>query len=283
MNRIRPREPVLTEYVRARLDEWAVERRTRPGEADAEAGLNTVVRPRPAMVIAPPEPPPGSDPFEHAAEDPERERWPVLFSRRHLMVVAIVLALGALIAGYAVTRAKAVPVAQPVVVDAEGSSVSTSPTASIDPTPTTVPVRVHVVGEVRQAGVHTLPQGSRVVEAIEAAGGLTADANPGALNLAQVLVDGQQVMIGDSKRPSEVRGTDAAAGGTSTTGAGGKVSLNSATPAQLDSLPGVGPVTAEKIIAWRTQHGRFTRIEELQEVPGIGPKSYAEIAPHVTV
>lgn len=273
---------MLTDYVRARLDQWADDRRARPGDADAEGALETVLRPRPALVIEPSESAAGSDVSEQTAEDPGGAgEGPVRFTRRHLMVVAIVLAVGALIAGYAVTRAKAVPVVAPVVVEAKDPSAAAAPPAN-EPTPTAVPVRVHVVGEVHRPGVHTLPQGSRVVEAIEAAGGVTASANPGALNLAQVLVDGQQIVVGNSKQPSEVRGADAG-GGAQSSGSGGKINLNSATPAQLDSLPGVGPVTAEKIIAWRTEHGRFTRIEELQEVPGIGPKSYAELAPHVTV
>lgn len=282
MNRIRSHEPVLTDYVRARLDQRVGERRTRPAN-DAEAGLQTIVRPRPALNMEPPpEIPAGAVESEHVADEPGNERWPVRFTRHHLMVVAIVLAIGALIAGYALTRAKAVPVAAPVIVESESPPTPAGPAAN-EPTPAALPVRVHVVGEVRQPGVHTLPQGSRVVEAIEAAGGLTPVANPGALNLAQVLVDGQQIVVGDSSRPSEVRGADGSGGGGAGPGAGGAVNLNTATPAQLDSLPGVGPVTAEKIIAWRTQHGRFTRIEELQEVPGIGPKSFAEIAPHVTV
>lgn len=285
MNRTRSREPVLTDYVRARLDRWAGERRGSPDDPDTEAAVQTVLRPRPALIVSP-EPWPEPDLSGQAAESPDSSEnaggWQARFTRRHLMVVAVVLAVGALLAGYAVTRAKAVPIVAPVVVESQGPSASAASGRS-DPTPTALPVRVHVVGEVRQPGVHTLAQGSRVVEAIEAAGGLTPRANPGELNLAQVLVDGQQVLVGNSKQPSEVRGAEPAAGGASAAGPGGKVNLNNASAAQLDSLPGVGPVTAEKIIAWRTEHGRFTRIEELQEVPGIGPKSYAELAPHVTV
>lgn len=274
---------MLTDYVRARLDQWAGERHARPVDAETEGALETVLRPRPALVIEPPESKARSDVPEQAAVDPGSSGdGPVRFTRRHLMVVAIVLAVGALIAGYAVTRAKAVPVVAPVVVEAEDPSTAAAP-ASNEPTPTAVPVRVHVVGEVHRPGVHTLPQGSRVVEAIDAAGGLTPLASPGALNMAQVLVDGQQIMVGNSKQPSEVRGAEAPSGGAQSGATGGRINLNNATPAQLDSLPGVGPVTAEKIIAWRTEHGRFTRVEELQEVPGIGPKSYAELAPHVTV
>ena len=113
------------------------------------------------------------------------------------------------------------------------------------------------------------------------------------MHLAQLLQDGQQVVIGTAARPAgEVRGSGGAVGGSgSGTGPAGTASgdasplvdLNTATEAELEELPGVGPVTAGKIAAWRTEHGRFSRIEELQEVDGIGPKTYARLAPHVRV
>lgn len=221
------------------------------------------------------------------------------FTSRHLVVVAIVLALGVLVSGYALTRARAVPL---VVEQAGVSSPSAlgAPAVSGPPavsaTPSTPPpmLQVHILGAVESAGVHRLSEGARVADAVAAAGGLAGDARPGDLNLAQPLTDGQQIVIGDARRASEIRGGDTAHAATSEgtggrpvpgsgAGSGGKLNLNTATAAQLDALPGVGPVTADKILAWRQQHGRFTRVEELQEVPGIGPKSLAEIAPHVTV
>jgi competence protein ComEA len=130
-----------------------------------------------------------------------------------------------------------------------------------------------------------------VQDAIDQAGGLTRGADPDQLNLAQPLADGEQVLIGTKEHAAgEVRtgsaGGDAAAGPgrpAAGSGSGGVVDLNRASAAQLEELPGVGPVTAEKILAWRQQHGRFSRPEELQEVDGIGPKTYAQIAPHVRV
>jgi competence protein ComEA len=131
-----------------------------------------------------------------------------------------------------------------------------------------------------------------VRDAIEAAGGLERDAAPGELNLAQVLADGQQIVIGTRQKPSgEVRessgpGTTDESGSPSTdSGAGNRadVDLNRASQSQLEELPGVGPVTAAKIVAWREEHTRFSKVEELQEIDGIGPKTYAEIAPHVRV
>lgn len=137
-----------------------------------------------------------------------------------------------------------------------------------------------------------LPAGSRVDDAIRAAGGLTAKASLGELNLAAPVNDGDQVIIGPYQgASSQLRratagpeGPSASVGNQSTSAATGTLlDLNSATAEQLEQLPGVGPVTAKAILAWRTEHGRFTNVTELQEVDGIGPKTYAQLAPHVRV
>lgn len=206
------------------------------------------------------------------------------FDRRHLVVVVAIVGLGVLVALYALSRARAVPV-DPVVLQ------SSPPPAAASPSATPVPmVRVHVLGAVRRPGVVSLSAGARVQDAVDAAGGLTDQARPGELNLAAPLVDGQQVVVGDARRPGgEVRGAEPGSGagsgapGGGSSGARGKLNLNTATVDQLDALPGVGPVTAQKIVAWRTEHKRFTKVAELQEVPGIGPKSYADLEPLVTV
>ncbi|WP_229118941.1 ComEA family DNA-binding protein [Enemella evansiae] len=294
----RQTDSVMSDYVRERLDRVVAELRPSGRGATPEADRGTRLR-------RPPDPePPEPEPFAAPPRPAPIRRTPKLeFTRRHLLVVAVVLLLGALAGGYALTRSRAVPVGEPLPVQqAGGSAPAPVPAPPASPTPEATPspavVRVHVTGEVRRPGVHTLPLGSRVVDAIEAAGGLTPAARPGELNLAQQLTDGQQVLIGGGSRPGgEVRGGAAPAApggspapgggaggaGAGAAGAGGKVNLNTATEAQLDALPGVGPVTAQKILAWRTQNGRFSRIEELQEVPGIGPKSFADIAPLVTV
>jgi competence protein ComEA len=158
-------------------------------------------------------------------------------------------------------------------------------------------IKVHVLGAVRRPGVVELSAGSRVQDALDRAGGLTASAHLGNLNLAQPLGDGQQVFIGRGGDRSEVREPDAsltrppvaggadagAPGGGSPASPPGPVDLNTATPEQLDQLPGIGPVTAQKILGWRQQNGRFHSVEELQEVDGIGPKTFADLQPLVTV
>ncbi|MCW5950658.1 MAG: ComEA family DNA-binding protein [Propionibacteriaceae bacterium] len=145
------------------------------------------------------------------------------------------------------------------------------------PTPSPAPsILVHVLGAVKRPGVVELPDGARVQDALTAAGGLTAEADPGELNLAAVVADGAQLIIGNIGEPrGEVRGEGGSDGGG---GGGQKLSLNSATQAEFETLPGVGQVTAARIVAWREKHGRFSRIEELQEVDGIGPKTYAQLA-----
>ena len=143
---------------------------------------------------------------------------------------------------------------------------------------------MHVVGAVRRPGLVRLTEGARVQDAVDAAGGLTGAARPGRLNLAQLLTDGQQVVIGTARGPaSEVRDGTGPAASSVGPSAAATVDLNRATAAELEQLPGVGPVTAAAILAWRTQHGRFTAVAELQQVDGIGPKTYAQIAPHVRV
>ena len=123
-----------------------------------------------------------------------------------------------------------------------------------------------------------LPPGSRVVDALEAAGGARRGVDLTALNLARPLVDGEQVLVG-VQPVAGVAGTldsPAPAGGT-------LVNLNTADAAALDTLPGVGPVTAEAILSWREEHGGFTSVDELLEVDGIGEATLADLAPLVTL
>jgi competence protein ComEA len=144
-----------------------------------------------------------------------------------------------------------------------------------EPSPARPPlVVVHVVGAVRRPGLFRLVEGSRVAEAVARAGGPTPKAELSAVNLAAPLADGQQVVV-------PVRGTAAAAVGAGPA-AGTKVSLGAATVEQLDELPGIGPVTAQKIVDWRASHGPFRSVEDLDEVPGIGPARIEQLRELVT-
>jgi competence protein ComEA len=208
------------------------------------------------------------------------------FGRLHVGVVCFLVLLGLVFAALAVLRARpvalATPQSLPVSVSTQPPSAS-SPAASTSSSPRPRIV-VHVVGAVRRPGLVRLPHGSRVQDAIDAAGGLKSSAAPGELNLAQTLTDGQQVLVGSRAHPGgRLSGGGSDSGSSASSGSPPQVDLNTATATQLDSLPGVGPVTAERILTWRTEHGRFRRVEELQEVEGIGPKTYADIAPHVRV
>lgn len=154
-------------------------------------------------------------------------------------------------------------------------------------------VLVHVAGAVGKPGVVELTPGARVVDAIEAGGGLTPEADPSALNLARPVVDGERVWVG---RPGEEpppaahpagltspAGGQAAVPGTGAPPPAELVDLNTADQARLEELPGVGPVTAGHILAWREAHGRFTRVDELLEVSGIGERTFERLEPLVTV
>ncbi|MFD8823553.1 helix-hairpin-helix domain-containing protein [Streptomyces sp. NPDC059605] len=147
---------------------------------------------------------------------------------------------------------------------------------------------VDVSGKVRRPGVHELPSGARVADALRAAGGARAGADLAGLNRARFLMDGEQIVVGappgaaapGSAGPSATDGAGgSAAGGGSP--AAGPVSLNNASAEQLDTLPGVGPVLARHIVDYRTRHGGFRSIDELREVNGIGDRRFADLRPLV--
>jgi len=171
----------------------------------------------------------------------------------------------------------------PSTAAAAGSPSSAGPgTASAGATGIVV---VDVVGQVGRPGLVSLPAGSRVADAITAAGGATPEADVSLLNQARLVIDGEQIRV---PRPGEViAAAPGAAGGGAAGGAGGGVgalvSLNSADLATLDGLPGVGPVLAQRILDWRSEHGRFTSVDELGEVSGIGDKLMSQLRPRVTL
>jgi competence protein ComEA len=141
-------------------------------------------------------------------------------------------------------------------------------------------VVVDVAGKVRRPGVVRLPTGSRVVDALRRAGGARRGVDLAGLNLARVLVDGEQILVGVRQAPGVAA---AAAPSAAATSAGQLVNINTATLDGLEALPGVGPVTAQKILDWRTAHGAFSSVDELLEVDGIGEKTLADLAPYVTL
>ncbi len=234
-------------------------------------------------------------------------------------VLAVCLLLGCAAAVVLLRDKGPVPVAkielsppatgQPTVPDGPGSPGAAPVPASPVPLPSPSPqgetaggpviVVVHIAGAVQRPGIVRLPPGSRIIDAVDAAGGTAADADLAAVNLAAPLEDGAMVLvprIGEVAPPpgSTTGGTagGGTAGGTGTAAGSGtqaddgppvSVNLNTADSTALQTLPRVGPVLAERIIAWRTEHGSFSSPEDLDAVPGIGEAMMAALLPLVTV
>ncbi|CAM3709534.1 helix-hairpin-helix domain-containing protein [Occultella aeris] len=180
----------------------------------------------------------------------------------------------------------------PMVTDATGQpgrpepGPSASPIASEQPTEQDSAVVVHVAGSVLIPGVYELPAGSRVDDALLAAGGPTADADLDAVNLAGWLQDGQQVYVpavGETAPPATVPGAQSGTGTDAGGDAGGPIDLNTATAADLEELPGIGPALAQRILDWRTENGGFSSVEQLDDVSGIGPATMDRLRELVTV
>lgn len=234
-------------------------------------------------------------------------------SRTAVVVVALCALLAALVFGVrlmlapdrssatATASAKPLQVAGRATVSGTpsgGAAATSTPGTPAGPAASGSPslLNIHVVGAVRSPGVVTVAPGARVEDAVKAAGGLKG-ADASGINLARPLADGEQVIV---PRPGETPPAPAPpaspaggqpAGGAagapaspgSSAGASGAVNLNTADAAALDTLPGVGPVLAQRIIDWRTEHGRFSSVDELGEVSGIGDKALERLRSKVTV
>ena len=156
--------------------------------------------------------------------------------------------------------------------------VVAAPLEAVSKEPARVVLVVHVVGAVRRPGLYRLRDGARIADAVRRAGGALREADLAALNLAAPLVDGVQVLV-----PSRVATVPGAASSPGTGVAGASVvSLSSATVEELDELPGVGPITAQKIVDYRAEHGPFASVDDLDAVPGIGPTRIEQLRDLVT-
>ncbi|MCA1830759.1 MAG: ComEA family DNA-binding protein [Actinobacteria bacterium] len=202
-----------------------------------------------------------------------RARDTMRFHRREAIALGVLalLILGG--AGIAYVRAQPAPAASlaPLSSPTESGGAATGQ------------VVVYIVGAVVHPGVYTFDPGARVLDALRAAGGFAKDADRFATNLARALVDGEQIVI---PRVGEAAAAAAGGGGGSAGGgsaAGGKVNINSATVSDFDSLPGIGPVLAQRIFDYRTQHGPFHDIRDLMKVSGIGQRKFDSIKDFVTV
>ena len=152
------------------------------------------------------------------------------------------------------------------------------------PPPTSAPLVVDVAGAVARPGVYTLPADSRVQDAIQAAGGTLPDADTRSLNLAELLQDGMRVLVPTRPPPTFTPDPEATVPVRMAPSVIlFPININTATQAELESLPEIGPVTAQKIIAYREAHGPFATIEEIMDVPGIGPKTFEQIKDLITV
>ena len=191
-----------------------------------------------------------------------------------VLVVLLGLAVTALVTGLGRPRVQAIEPVPGATILATGTP-ATTPDSPAPGAESGAVLVVHVAGKVANPGIVQLPPGSRVIDAIEAVGGAEEDVDLTALNLARVLSDGEQVVVGIDPPPQPATGHQ---------GSGpALVSLNSASPEQLATLPGIGPTLATRIVQWREQNGRFTAVDELLEVAGIGPAKYEAIAELVTL
>lgn len=225
--------------------------------------------PEPAPVAPDPDPDPVPAPAPVPGPAPETVAELLRSGRfdpgRHgALALGAVALVAAVVTGFVLLRGR--PSEQPLAVPAVAGAVSTAAGPQLV---------VDVAGKVRRPGLVRLPAGARVADALTAAGGVLPGTPTVALNLARKVADGEQVLVGVDAPSAAVGGAAGAAAGP--------LDLNAATAEQLDALPGIGPVLADKIVSWRTEHGRFASVDQLREVGGIGESKYAALKAKVRV
>jgi competence protein ComEA len=208
----------------------------------------------------------------------------VKFDKHYLGGMALAFLVGVILTAGGLTLSKRT---QPAPIYIEPPQ----PTPVPAPTATPGPIQVYVNGQVAAPNVYELPPDSRVGDAIEAAGGWTNEANTAVINLAQPLADGMQIYVPSETEiaaapPPVVTEPDTltrSGEGIDVTDSGGLVNINEATLDELDALPGIGPSTAQKILDYRDEYGRFNTIEELMNVSGIGEAKFGSVKDLITV
>jgi len=205
---------------------------------------------------------------------------PVIASRRidaaHLRVlVTIAVAAGVLLTWWLLSERPRTSSPDPISLSAEATSPPGG--AASSGAPAAGELVVDVEGKVKHPGIVTLPAGSRVHEAVAKAGGVRGKVDTSTLNMARVLTDGEQILVG-----VEPVAAAPANGGSPASGGGTRISLGTATLEQLDTLPGIGPVTAQAILDHRSEHGPFTSVDDLLDVKGIGEATLEDIRDQVT-
>jgi competence protein ComEA len=215
---------------------------------------------------------------------PEPLRGRVSLGPGQLAVVAVVAVVGLVLTCWWLVRSAGHEVAAPTALSTPRSALATpvggepSGVAGASAAPSgRAKVVVDVTGKVRRPGIAVLRQGARVIDALRAAGGARPGVDLGGLNLARVLSDGEQVVVGGPAAGTVVSAPTSGAPVT------GLVNINTADETALESLPEIGPVTAQAIIAWRGEHGGFSSVDQLLDVDGIGDATLAKLTPYVTI
>ncbi|MFE7856345.1 helix-hairpin-helix domain-containing protein [Streptomyces sp. NPDC057403] len=243
-----------------------------------------------------PEPRPAGGAWRARAGLAVRERLPLWLQtrcgleRRSVVALSVLLVVAAVLAAQHFWAGRTQSVRAPEVVRAAlpfgagktngrpGPGASTGAPGPGGTTAGGAEIVVDVSGKVRRPGIHRLPPGSRVTDALRAAGGVRPGTDLQGLNRARFLVDGEQVIVGGPAAPAPApEPAGQAAGGPAGAAPAAPVSLNTATAEQLDTLPGVGPVLAQHIVDYRTRHGGFRTVDELREVNGIGDRRFADL------